>query len=118
ISTACVSCHLKDEQGTNNPNHIAAGFPTDCSLCHSTVNWLNATFNHNATAFPLTGAHVSVAFATCHVNGHFPSRSPACFSCHNKDWQGTNNPNHAAAGFPTDCSLCHSTVNWNGATFN
>ena len=28
-STTCVSCHLKDFQGTTNPNHVAGQFPTD-----------------------------------------------------------------------------------------
>ena len=26
-SGACVQCHLKDFQGTTNPNHVSAGFP-------------------------------------------------------------------------------------------
>ena len=29
-STACVSCHLKDFQGTTNPNHVQAGFAQTC----------------------------------------------------------------------------------------
>ena len=28
-STACVSCHLKDFQGTTNPNHVTGGFAAD-----------------------------------------------------------------------------------------
>ena len=119
LSTACISCHLKDEQGTTNPNHIAAGFPQDCSMCHTTVDWTGATFNHTTqTKFPLTGAHVNVPCATCHVNNVFAGLSTACVSCHLKDEQGTTNPNHIAAGFPTDCSTCHTTVDWSGATFN
>jgi hypothetical protein len=118
LSTACITCHLKDEQGTTNPNHIAGGFPTDCSMCHSTTNWLGATFNHNNTPFPLTGAHVSVACATCHVNNVFAGLSMTCISCHLKDWQGANDPNHVAAAFPQTCDTCHTTTNWLGATFN
>jgi hypothetical protein len=119
LSTQCVSCHLKDFQNTNNPNHAAAGFPQNCALCHTTASWAGATFNHNtATTFPLTGAHVNVACASCHVNNVFAGLSTACSGCHMADYNGTNNPNHKAAGFPTDCSLCHTTANWNGATFN
>ena len=29
-TTACVSCHLKDFQGTTNPNHVAGGFSQTC----------------------------------------------------------------------------------------
>ncbi len=119
LSTDCVSCHLKDEQGTTNPNHVTAGFPQDCSMCHSTVDWSGATFNHTTqTKFPLTGAHVNVACAACHVNNVYAGLSTACISCHVKDWQGTTDPNHAAAGFPQTCDSCHTTTNWSGATFN
>jgi hypothetical protein len=116
--TVCSGCHMKDYNGTTNPNHAAAGFPTDCSVCHSTATWLNATFNHAATGFALTGFHATLQCSACHLNGVFTGLSPACASCHMKDYQGTTNPNHAAAGFPTDCSICHTTTNWLGATFN
>ena len=33
------------------------GFPTTCELCHDTIHWTDATFNHNNTPFPLTGSH-------------------------------------------------------------
>ncbi len=118
LSTACMGCHTKDWQATSNPNHTAAGFPQDCQVCHSTTDWSGAVFNHNATKFPLNGAHTSVACATCHVNGQFAALSSACMSCHTKDWQGANDPSHTAAGFPQDCALCHTTVNWAGAKFD
>ena len=185
--TTCVSCHLKDFQGTNNPNHTTAGFPQQCEVCHTTSNW-NATifqsrlyrmaadgrsfrtavqpvsyatatttllirlasaaismisrartipnhvpsgfpqqcdvchstaawspasFNHNNTGFPLTGAHTSVACASCHVNNNYTTVPTDCFSCHKADYQATNNPNHVSAGFPTTCATCHTTrVGW------
>ncbi len=119
LSTACISCHLKDYQGATSPNHVAAGFPQDCSMCHTTTDWSGASFNHTTqTKFPLTGAHVTVACTTCHVNGVFAGLPMTCISCHLKDYQGTTQPNHVAAGFPQDCSMCHTTVNWSGATFN
>ncbi len=118
LSTACSGCHLKDYQGTTNPNHVSAGFPQDCAVCHSTTTWTGATFNHNTTSFPLTGKHTSVACASCHVNNQYKTLSTACSGCHLKDFQGTTNPNHASAGFPQDCALCHSTTTWTGATFN
>ena len=57
---ACSSCHLKDYQGTTNPSHAQGGFPTTCDSCHTTISWAGATFNHNSTGFPLTGAHTTV----------------------------------------------------------
>jgi hypothetical protein len=117
-STACVNCHLKDFQGTTNPNHVSSGFPQQCEVCHSTANWTSATFNHAATGWPLTGAHVNVQCAQCHTNGNYKITSTACVTCHLKDFQGTNNPNHVAAGFPQQCDVCHSTAAWSPATFN
>jgi hypothetical protein len=114
----CVSCHQTDFNNTRNPNHVAAGFPQDCSVCHSTSAWQGATFNHSTTGFALTGAHTSVACNTCHANGQFAGLSSACSSCHLDDYNGATSPNHAAAGFPQDCRLCHSTTQWNGAQFN
>ena len=35
-STTCVSCHLKDFQGTTNPNHVSSNFPQTCQQCHNT----------------------------------------------------------------------------------
>jgi hypothetical protein len=115
----CVSCHLGEFQKTTNPNHVAAGFPQTCELCHNTAKWDGAAFNHNTTTqFPLTGAHTTVACQQCHVNNQFSGTAQNCASCHLKDFQGTSNPNHAAAGFSQTCTLCHTTAQWKGATFN
>ena len=117
-NTACFSCHQTDYQNTNNPSHAAAGFPTDCSVCHNTTSWAGATFNHNNTPFPLTGAHVNVPCTSCHINNVFAGTPTDCYSCHKVDYQGTTNPNHVAAGFPTTCQSCHNTTSWAGAVFN
>ncbi len=116
--TQCSGCHLADYSRTTNPNHAAAGFPQDCSVCHGTTTWVGATFNHSNSRFPLTGAHVNVQCSTCHKNGVFNGLSTSCISCHLADFTGTTNPNHVAAGFPQDCSICHTTTRWAGATFN
>ncbi len=117
-NTACYSCHQTDFTNTNNPAHVAAGFPTDCSICHTTTSWAGATFNHNSTPFPLTGAHVTVACTSCHINNVFAGTPTDCYSCHKVDYTGTTNPNHVAAGFPTTCATCHTTTAWTGAVFN
>ena len=117
-SGACNQCHMPDYNGTTNPNHVQAGFPTDCSLCHSTTSWLTATFNHSTTGFPLTGAHLNTACAMCHVNNNYNLTNTACSSCHMPDYNTTNNPNHAAAGLPTTCDVCHNTTAWIPSSFN
>jgi hypothetical protein len=123
LPTGCYGCHTKDYNSTATlggsvPNHVSAGYPTDCTVCHTTATWLNATFNHNNTPFPLTGAHVTVPCSQCHVGGVFAGTPTDCYSCHKADYAGTTDPNHAAAGFPTTCATCHTTTSWAGATFN
>jgi hypothetical protein len=121
-STACVTCHLKDYNGTTNPNHATAGFPQQCDLCHDTTVWTDATFNHNNTAFPLTGSHTVPPrqCTDCHVNGNYTTLPTTCIGCHQTDYNNTTNPGHAAQPqfFPTTCQNCHNTTAWTGASFN
>ncbi len=119
-SAACYPCHTTEYASTTNPPHAASGFPTTCDTCHlaTIVDWTGAVFNHSNTPFPLTGAHLTVACALCHVNNVFVGTPTDCYSCHKVDYTGTNNPNHVTAGFPTTCATCHTTTAWTGATFN
>jgi hypothetical protein len=107
---------MADYNGTTNPAHKSAGFPTTCDTCHTTTSWAGATFNHNNTPFPLTGAHVNVACTACHINNVFAGTPTDCYSCHTADFNGTTNPNHATAGWPTTCTTCHTTTAWMPAT--
>ena len=115
----CASCHLNDYNGTTNPGHKTAGFPTACATCHTTTQWKGAIFNHNAaTKFPLTGKHTTAACQSCHVNNRFAGTPQDCASCHLDSFNGTTNPNHKSAGFPTACATCHTTAQWTGAKFD
>lgn len=114
----CYSCHVKDFNSTTSPNHAQAGIPTQCQTCHTTIAWIPATFDHNKTAFPLTGAHVNVPCATCHTDNFAGSLPTNCYGCHVKDYNSTTSPNHAQAGIPTTCQTCHTTTAWSPATFD
>ena len=116
--TVCSGCHLAKYQQTTNPNHVAAGFPTTCDTCHTTAGWTPATFDHNKTRFPLSGKHTTVLCASCHVGGKFTGTPTTCASCHLAKYQQTKSPNHVSAGFPQDCSLCHTTAGWTPAAFD
>ena len=113
----CAACHQDDFDRTSNPNHRSAGFPTTCENCHSTEQWPGATVDHNLTRFPLTGAHVGVQCARCHVGGRFAGTPTDCFACHQDDFNRAQ-PNHTTAGFGTNCANCHSTTGWEGANIN
>ena len=120
-STLCITCHQKDFTGANSPVPHT-GFPTTCELCHDTIQWTDATFNHNNTPFPLTGSHTVPprACADCHVNNNYTSLPTTCIGCHQTDYNNTTNPGHAAQPqfFPVTCQNCHSTTNWLNASFN
>ncbi|MDP2301193.1 MAG: hypothetical protein Q8N03_02055 [Ignavibacteria bacterium] len=118
-SQDCYSCHQQDFQNPNNdPNHITANYPTECSVCHSTNGWSPSLFNHNNTEFPLTGKHITVSCQACHTSGYVGTPQE-CYSCHQADFQNPDNdPNHMTANFPTDCLVCHTTNGWSPSTFN
>jgi len=118
LPTTCVGCHQKDYTATATPNHAQAQFSTDCTGCHTTASWAGANFNHNTTAFPLTGAHVQATCDKCHSDGVFKGKPTTCVSCHQTDYNNATTPNHAQAQFPTDCTACHTTTTWTGANFN
>jgi hypothetical protein len=120
LPSECVDCHLDDYQATDDPDHVDAGFPTDCELCHSATSptWEGATFDHSN--FQLVGAHTTLDCNDCHASGVYQGLPSDCVDCHLDDYQGTDDPDHVAAGFPTDCELCHSATSttWDGATFD
>ncbi len=115
--TDCYACHRPDYEATTNPGHATAGIPTTCVTCHSTTAWSPAQFNHNTTAFPLTGAHVAQACVACHATAYTGTPTD-CYACHQASYAGATNPNHASAGYPTTCVTCHSTTAWSPAQFN
>lgn len=117
LSSECVSCHLADFQGTTSPDHQSANFGTRCDVCHSVYHWTGVQYNHDATGFPLTGAHTSLECNDCHSAG-YTGLSSDCVSCHRAAYDGATDPPHAASGFPLTCEICHSTSAWTPASFD
>ncbi len=118
LDRACANCHLTAYDKTANPSHVAANFPKDCGVCHSTLTFAGARFDHSKAKLPLAGAHATVACASCHAGGQYSGLNADCAGCHLARYQNASNPNHAAAGFPTHCTVCHTTASWKGAVFN
>ena len=117
LSTECYSCHKNDYETSLNPPHLANSFPVDCKQCHTIQGWKPANFDHNATLFPLTGAHLNTDCSSCHKNG-YAAMPTSCVSCHQSNFNSTTNPNHPALAIPTDCQTCHTTnPGWKPASF-
>jgi uncharacterized protein YbdZ (MbtH family) len=102
--TNCVVCHQNDDAHQGQ-------LGTDCAACHIPSGWTPATFDHSRSAFPLTGAHQSVACLTCHVNGKFQGTPATCSACHSE-------PAFHSGMFGTDCAACHTTSTWIPADYN
>jgi hypothetical protein len=115
----CIDCHRDNYLSTTNPNHVQSGISEDCSICHdvNAFQWSGGGFNHNF--FPLAQGHSAVKCTECHTSGSFTGLNHDCYSCHQKDFLSTTNPNHASSNFPTACSNCH-TLNqgWKPAAFD
>lgn len=120
LSTECVSCHLDDYNSTDDPNHRALNFPTTCDDCHGTSakSWEDAEFSH--AAFPLKGQHQLAECSDCHTSGTYAGISSACASCHLDDYNSTDDPDHRALNFPTECDDCHGTSanSWEARSFD
>ncbi len=118
--TDCFACHQTNFNATTNPNHTAKNIPNTCATCHTTAaGWKPAAFPTHSSYYPLTGAHASIAnnCVQCH-NGNYINPPNTCVGCHQANYNSTTNPNHASAGFPTDCASCHSQTAWTPSTFN
>lgn len=83
--TSCRSCHAADDPHGDQ----FGGRP--CATCHVTSDFRTVHVDHDATRFPLTGAHIGVACAACHrattdAAGRRFTRyspiSPDCVDCH------------------------------------
>ncbi len=114
----CVTCHANPE--TDEEHQGVSGYfyeSNACFACHPTGE-ADMAFNHDASAFPLTGAHITVDCIQCHAAG-YQNTPTACEACHLPDYNQSTNPNHTALGLPTDCASCHTTEPaWNPAAFD
>ncbi len=113
----CYSCHANDNNISTNPKHNLGNFPKTCDQCHTTNGWKPTSFNHAATAFPLTGKHQTVLCNNCHTSVYAGTNS-VCKNCHQADISKPVNPVHTLGNFPQVCEQCHNTSGWIPSTFN
>lgn len=77
-------------------------------------------FNHMTTGFPLTGLHVTVECASCHVGGVFKGTPRNCSGCHAQGMRvvaTAKSLKHLVTTEP--CEVCHTnTVTFFGARYN
>ncbi len=105
LNTACASCHAPEDVHRGN-------LGTHCGACHETRGWLiDVRFEHDRTGFPLTGLHVAVPCAQCHLSRAFRGAPTGCAGCHARD-------DVHKGGFGHDCARCHSPDGWGAWRFD
>jgi nitrate/TMAO reductase-like tetraheme cytochrome c subunit len=92
-------------------------FDVTCLPCHTVSSWKPSTFNHNTTAYALTGAHINVRCAQCHATA-YKGTAKECYGCHQADFRSVIDPNHISNNFDQNCAICHTNTTWKPATFN
>ncbi len=116
-STECSYCHIDDFNQTQNPNHQQIGISNQCSSCHNSTAWIPSSFSHSNTTFPLAGVHTQIFCSDCHQE-QTTGTSTDCYTCHQTQYEQSNNPNHVALNLPTTCATCHTIEpQWEPATF-
>ena len=108
LETTCPSCH-------EDVHRAALG--QDCTKCHDAASWTATPgFNHDTTAYELTGKHEQVKCDKCHLDarlsprgdgrGHLvpvykPVSFGTCADCHTDPHSGALGPK---------CADCHGTT--------
>ncbi|MBI5021680.1 MAG: cytochrome C [Ignavibacteriales bacterium] len=113
----CTDCHIDKHDGV-----FLSAYKNDCSVCHSLHGFKLSTYpqeKHNATHFPLTGAHAAVPCNGCHrkKESEFPVfrfTTILCESCHKDIHAGA----FTSMMKEKSCGNCHITTGWRDASFD
>jgi hypothetical protein len=121
VDRECATCHFNDYASAFLVDHQALGFSTDCTECHTSVDFRDVLFDHFTISggFELNGQHSAIECTECHsLPGGglptIPAGAEDCVACHLEDYQ----EEHGGSGFPTDCLACHTSDDWDDAEFD
>jgi len=137
LATPCFACHKKSEkwqfreigiacrdchEDIHAPRISPKYYPdANCLSCHSVNSWMEISFDHGLTDFPLTGAHTKPSCRACHfqatVEGRttqvFRDLSMACQDCHEDPHYEQFNVDGKS-----DCGTCHEALDWKARLFD
>ena len=118
---SCIDCHEHNQAEMNDEHDDVGGYlyqSVACLECHPNGEADDNSFNHNASNFPLTGAHTTTDCSECHSEG-YAGTPTVCYICHIEEFNQSSNPGHLELGLQNDCELCHSTApDWLPALFD
>jgi hypothetical protein len=99
-------------------SHVAAAAVLLAAASALAQNAATSKFDHDPTGFPLTGTHVSVPCASCHINARFKTTPKNCFGCHNGMTAPGATSLLGAHPLTTNyCEGCHQTTTWRDYRF-
>lgn len=123
VEQTCAACHGAGTEAQYRPlphadckdchadQHGGQFEPTPCLVCHVETGWAVQDFDHDRTAFPLTGDHQQVECASCHLEGRYAGLPFAsCGDCHTETAHGP--------GLTTACTACHATTGFKTVAFD
>lgn len=109
----CRGCHEDPHRGQ---------LGNSCEDCHNEQTWFPRAMivEHQATRFPLIGAHAGVSCVRCHdgaESGSYTRADTACESCHRSEVARSTVLDHLATGLNSDCENCHTPTSWRNVRF-
>ena len=112
LSQECMSCHQQDYDATQDPGHLAAGFPTTCSSCHTSIAWMPADFEHDGPYFPIySGKHNGKwnVCSDCHVNPSSFAQFSCTIGCHTHSDEPKVADDHSeVSGYQYESQACYA----------
>ncbi len=114
----CYDCHEDYHRG----EFLEQGVLRDCNECHALEkNFTYSSFGleeHDASNFPLEGAHIATPCIDCHWMAEqwtFRSIGLACVDCHEDIHQHFISDDY----YPQqNCLNCHNSASWHDITFD
>lgn len=100
----CIGCHIEDDVHKES-------LGTECADCHTESDWLEVTFDHDTTDYPLVGKHSDADCLGCHDAQIFVDPPQNCFACHADD-----DAHDGRSG--EQCETCHNPTDWNDSSFD
>lgn len=117
VHNSCASCHQDYHEG----DFVKNGESPDCAQCHNEEGFEPSTYTieaHNASDFPLEGAHLATPCFACHLKEdkwRFAEIGERCVDCHEDVHEGyisvTYYPNQR-------CENCHLVDSWTANQFD
>lgn len=113
----CTNCH----EDYHHKQFAKQGVSPDCSQCHTVNGFIGSLYTidkHNASVFPLKGAHVATPCFACHKKTEkwsFREIGKRCIDCHTD----IHKPNINEKYYPqSNCESCHNENRWSMITFD